>query len=233
MALVQASEKVKCSALRFYVLFLPLAASLVGCKGFLSAYAPKPPSAQIATASGTQLAQTGAAQVPAAASVDTTSIEIPLSAFVTPGRDAGISVNRVTPKPESRDPVTLQTESAAALRITTRRETASGPQAFAPPAPPKPPTPTEQAAADLFKWAGLVSLGLIIVAGLLLWAQHYLAALKIAAAAVALPVLARFFGSGVAIAVTVGLVALGAGLWLAWGILKRKVSSGQNPFTAS
>lgn len=224
MAIVQKSEKARYLILRAFVALMPWI-PLIGCKSLLL------PKAVIATPSAT-VTQSGPVQVPASVASDVTEIEIPLSGFarardsvssvarVTPQKASGSVVQGATPRTASGPAATLEPASdAGAIRIVTRHDNATAPRSFA---PPTPPTALEAARADTVRYFAIAGILGLFAAGLLAWSQHYLAAIKVAAGAIALPVLGYFFGNAVAMVVSVALFALGAGVFVGWQVLKRR-----------
>ena len=67
-----------------------------------------------------------------------------------------------------------------------------------------------------------IALGLLLVAAYLAYSTHYLAAIKFAAAGIALPVLGRFFSSELALAVGGALVVAGIVFVIAWYVIEHQ-----------
>lgn len=180
--------------------------ALLGCSRFPAVLKPRPPAATISTPAA-QVTQTGTAAVPASAGVTTEARAVPLPA------GSEITFN------EKLGTVTLKLSRDSALSTETRTEHVTGPQSFDPPAPP---TPAEQAKGFGVRafWVG--ALICLALAGLSAWAGHYLAAGCFGLAGVALPVLASFVASTAAMLAGVGLVAAGAGLFIAWHVIARR-----------
>jgi heme/copper-type cytochrome/quinol oxidase subunit 3 len=89
--------------------------------------------------------------------------------------------------------------------------------------PPQPPTPVQQAEGSTFRWFALASLVLFLFAGILAYLQHYLAALKLALAGIALPVLDKLFSSELALIVGIALLASGIVFVVAYYVMKNKM----------
>lgn len=170
---------------------------------------PKPPSASVSTPDVT-VAQTGDAKVPARAEVTTQTTSLPLPA-----------ATQVTVSPQS-GAVTYTLSRDSSASVATRVEKVEAPQAFTPPAPPPPPTPVQIAQGIGVRAFWIASLGCLLFAGLLAYTAHYLAAGACGLAAVALPVLAQFFSSGLAMAIGGALVAVAGAFWAAWHVIERR-----------
>lgn len=85
-----------------------------------------------------------------------------------------------------------------------------------------PPSPAEIARGEAVTWFVVAALVCWLIAGLLAWRQHWLAALCAAGAGLALPVLAWAFSSAWAIPVAVGLLTAAGAFFVAWHIIERQ-----------
>lgn len=174
------------------------------------------PKATVTTPAGAIVKQSGPAEIPANVTVSTSTSTLPIpagSVYVIPAAPN----NKQPPAENKQQTVTLSADSV--LSVTTKTEHAEAPRAFTPPAPP---TAAQQAAAAGIRWFYVAALLGFIAAGLLAWTQHYLAAVKVAAGALCLPILAHFFSSAVAMTVSAALIALGLGVWLAWHLIEAR-----------
>lgn len=206
-----------CRLLSWFSLIVWIGACL-GCAGL---------SRSILTTPRATATQTGPAEIPASVTTETTTVTIPA---VTPNSashagaaaDAGPGVTRVTPDVESRPGrLELATPNLASgsVVIEMRRDTATAARTYP---PPSPPTAAQLAQADGVRWFYVASLVCFVVAGLLAWRAHILAAVKVAAAGVALPLLAHFFSNTVALTVAGALFAAGVAFFAAWHILNAR-----------
>lgn len=177
------------------------------------------PRASLTTPTGAKVTQTGSAQTPAAVTVTTSTETLPVpagSVYVIPA-----ATNDKQPGADDK-PRTVTLAADSTLTRTTITERAEAPRAFTPPAPP---SAVETAKAAGIRWFYVAALLGFVAAGLLAWTQHWLAAVKVAAGAACLPVLAHFFSSTIAMTVSAALIALGAGIWLAWHLLEARKPS--------
>lgn len=200
--------------MRSWPLWFSVCLLLTSCSTIRRASPPHPPSASVSTPAAS-LNQTGAAQVPARATVRTSSASLPLP--------SGTAV-QVEP---SRGTVTYTLSRDTSAAVETKVERLEAPQAFT---PPPPPSPAEEAAAAAtatgIRAFWLAALACLIGAGVAFWSGHVLAAVLAAAAGIALPVLAQTLTRP--IAATVGALLLGAAAALvaAWYILRSKIRHG-------
>lgn len=150
--------------------------------------------------------QTGAAQTPASGDVSESKIftAIPANTPVKVEKDGTVS---------------FTAGSATTVSANIQESHYTAPKAYAPAAPP---TPAEVAAVENIRWFYIAGLVCALAAGLAAWSGHYLAAIKFGFAAVAVPVLARFFSQHAAVMVGLVCLGLGVGLILAWHELKAK-----------
>jgi hypothetical protein len=162
------------------------------------------PKAAVQIPGGSQVNLTGAAAEPAHVSETTTATSLPVPAQST-----------VTATPAD-GMVKVQVSAPTQLTTTTRNTQIDGPKAAAS------PTPIENAEANSFKWFILASLICGIAAAIAAYTQHYLAAIKFAAAAVAFPVLFKVFSSSIALYVGGGLAIAGLVFVIAWYIIAPK-----------
>lgn len=164
----------------------------------------RPPTAT-ATAGGTSISQDGAAAAPASANTTTTqtAATIPPGVAVTAHADGS-----------------LTWMTAAPLSIVTTRtaEQVTGPAAYPPPALP---SPADEARGWGVKAFYLAALACAIGAGLCVWRAYPLAAICFGAGALALPILANFFGGMSATVAGVACVALAVGLFIAYKVTAR------------
>lgn len=175
-----------------------------GC-ALVRKFNPPPAASTVSLGETPTAVSQGNATAPAVVSreISTSSITLPAGSIV-----------RVTPAAGNPTPLQNANAFAATLSapavVTTRTETQTARTAT----PPAPPSPIETARAEtvrdslrLFVYAGLA---LALVAGFLAYTGHTLAALKLGAAAVALPALAFWASAHVALIVSAALVAAAA-----------------------
>ena len=172
----------------------------------------KPAKSPVAAAStpALKVSQTGDAAIPARAEANTQTTSLPLPA----GTEVTVS--------PATGAVTYRLQADSLARVEFHAERVDAPQAFTPPAPPLPPTPAEVAQGFGVRAFWIASLVCVAGAVFLAWQAHFLAAGLVGLAAVCLPVLARFFSSGVAVAVGGALVAGGICFFAAWHILAKR-----------
>ncbi len=192
------------AALLRWVLFVLFVGHFVGCS---TVKPPKPPAATVTMPSGAQLEQTGAAEVPATVTTATEIRSVPLPAGTALVFD------------EKAGTVTVKLSRDSNLTETITSERAEAPRAFTPSAPP---TAAQLAQADGVRWFYAAALLGVVAAGLLVWRGHILAAVLVGAGSAALPILARFYSSAVALPLAAGLVCAGVAVFAAWHILNRR-----------
>lgn len=180
--------------------------------------APRLPSRSILTTRTVQATQEGPTQTPAAIASETTTIEVPLTPPAPPAAPQSVAETVPSPAPAIQPPP----PPAPRVVITTHRDTATAARTYPPPEPPKPPTAAEAAIADGMRWFFAASLVCLVVAGLCVWSGHIMSGVMFGGAAVALPVLARFFSSNAAMTIAGILLGAGVAFFAAWHILKNK-----------
>ncbi|EIQ00213.1 hypothetical protein OpiT1DRAFT_04755 [Opitutaceae bacterium TAV1] len=148
------------------ILIFCVVALLSGCSN--GRHKVTPPAAT-ATAGSVLVSQTGDAARPATASADTAAAKLPIPA----GSDITFT---------QRGEVLVKLAAESILSLDTRRESATGPQAFTPPLPPSPADEAAGWRVKAYTWAALAC---IVLAGLFAWRAHWLAAICAGIAAAA------------------------------------------------
>jgi len=154
-----------------------------------------------------QIIASGDAATPAHVNETSTHVSLPVPMAST-----------ITSSP-GNDFISVHVSQPTTLTMDAKHTSVDGPVAFTPPAPP---TPAQVAQGSVLKWFALGGLGCLILAGWLAYAQHYLAAIKIAMAGIALPVLGRFFSSQIALVAGSILVTAGIVFVIAWYVIERQ-----------
>ncbi len=198
----------------FWLLVALFVALLCGGCATGSRRQPPPAAASVSAGpAGPVVAQDGAAAVPATAARKETRVETTIPAGAA-----------VTAYPDGR--VTWTAAAPMALVSASSDSSATGPQSFTPPAPP---TPAEEARGWGVRAFYLAALACAIAAGLCVWRGYPLAAICCGAGALALPILANFFGSMSATVAGVACVAIAAGLVVAYQLTARRAASAPGP----
>jgi hypothetical protein len=112
--------------------------------------------------------------------------------------------------------IKVQVSQPTTLTVSTKSTHVDGPVAFTPPAPP---TPAQEAQGFGVRIFWIASLLCLLGAGLCAYTDHWLACGCCALAAVALPVLANFFSSQIALYVGGALVVAGIVFVIAWYVI--------------
>lgn len=162
--------------------------------------------AKISTPSGTQLTQSGPVDIPSHVETKKTTTEIPLSSHST--------VSIVAATETSPAIVTVKEPATASIVRTEISEALSGPK------PPAPPTVLEQAKADGVRSSYYVAGILALLGFAALYFQHAKAGGLLVLSALLLPSLAQFASSELAYKVTIGIAALGVGIFVAYYLAK-------------
>lgn len=179
---------------------------------------PRPPAVTITGPgpAGGSLTQTGDAAAPATADTSTGT-----SGFIIPaGQPVSIAPDGV-----------VSFTAAAPIQVAAQFSSfrAAGPAAFTPPAPP---SPADEARGWGVRAFYLAALGCALVAGLLAWRGYPLAALCTGGAALALPIVANVVSSAAGIVAGAVLLALAAGLVIAYRLTARRIWSAHTAATA-
>lgn len=187
MAVFQNAEKFRPRLVLVLTLFFPLS----GCGTVRRLIGPT----STATVAGASVTAAGSFAAPAELirTATRSTVTLPAGAVVTIGPAAADS----TPA----QALTSTLPAPAELVTTTETTTARTAQ------PVTPPTPAQVAAADSFRYYVLAGLGLLALAALTAYAQHYLAAGKLAVAGLALPIVAHWFAANAALVIAAALVA--------------------------
>jgi len=161
--------------------------------------------------------QSGPAASPGKVTTQNTLASVPL----IPG--AVITITTAGPKDGGRSGIASPAGTAPpSLTFSTALTAVETPTSYAPPAPP---TPSELAKGEGVLIFYYVAAGLVLVAVVSAYLQHYKAALIFGAGAVIVPFLANFFASEWALRAAVGVVCAGGALIAAWHFVKNKLPS--------
>jgi uncharacterized protein YceK len=115
---------------------------------------------------------------------------------------AGAVVTIGAPATDSTPAQALTSTLPAPAELVTTTETTTARTAQ----PVTPPTPAQVAAADSFRYYVLAGLGLVALAAVAAYSQHYLAAAKLGVAGLVLPIVAHFVAAHAAVIVAAVLV---------------------------
>lgn len=189
---------------------------LSSCKsplGILASARPATAQAKIVQPSGATIDQRGSAEVPAKQSATASVAEIPLA--------KGSRVTVVPPSAISPGSISLILSENSALKLTSHSESASMPQTFR---PPSPPSATDLAKADGLKLYFWVSVGLALLGGFLIYAEHVKAGVIAIIGAIGVPIMGRFVSESSAL--TLALVAtVGAtAIFGAWYLIRHRLA---------
>jgi hypothetical protein len=206
-----AAPRARIAVIRFIGVLYALFAA-VGCVGGPGSISRKPESSRATiTAAGPQVDATGPAAAPA--NVTRTVQTIPLP--------AGSKIEVTPPAaPDAPRPAPVVFSLPAPATVTTTTETATAPKSYAPPSPAE--TAAAAATASGVRYFWIAGLAALLAAGLAAWSGHYLAAVCLGAAGLALPVLAQFVSRASALGVGLALAGLAAGLVAAWYVIQRR-----------
>lgn len=189
MAVFEKAEKFRPRLVLVLILLFPLSA----CGTVRRLIGPT----STATVAGDTITAAGTYAAPAELIRTTTksTVTLPAGAVVTIGAAAAAADSPPAPALRSTLP------APAELITTTETTTARTAQ------PVTPPTPAQIATADSFRYYVLAGLGLLALAALAAYAQHYLAAAKLAIAGLALPIVTHWFAANAALVIAAALVA--------------------------
>jgi len=188
MAVVQKAQKFRPRLVLVLILLFPFCA----CGTVRRLIGPT----STATVAGDTVTASGTYAAPAELIRTTTksTVTLPAGAVVTIGPSAAADS---PPAPALRSTLPAPAELVTTTETTTAR-TAQ---------PVTPPTPAQIATADSFRYYVLAGLGLLALAALAAYAQHYLAAVKLAVAGLALPIVTHWFAANAALVIATALVA--------------------------